>query len=253
MSTFRALLGTAKPLIGTILTLPAPELAELAAQCGFDWLWLDIEHGLFEVADVQRAAMAAGDTPCFVRVPANDEAWIKRVLDTGVSGLIVPQVNSAELAEQAVRYTRYPPEGTRSAGMGRAYGYTRSFADYVARANHDLVLIIQVEHIQAVENLEPILDVQGIDAVIIGPFDLSASMGKIGQVDDPEVLEKIAAVRETCIRRGVVVGLYVTNTAAGRRALDEGYQLVILGCDIGMLGNAWSAAYDNLKGRSTPD
>jgi len=240
--SLRPLLQSSRPLAGTILSLPAPELAELAALCGFDWLWLDIEHGLFEAASVQRAAMAAGKTPCLARVPANDEIWIKRVLDTGVAGLIVPQVNTPEQAERAASLMRYPPAGLRSAGLGRAAAYGQDFSGYVARANAELVLLVQIEHIQAVENLEAILAVPGVDGVIVGPYDLSASMGLIGQVDAPAVQAQIGRVRQTCLRRGVPLGIFAASPEAGRRAIQQGFQLIALSTDLSTLGAAWRAA-----------
>ena len=242
MPSFRDLLKTPNALIGTVIALPAPEAAELAALCGFDWLWLDMEHGMLDVTGVQRAAMAAGETPCLARVPVNEEAWIKRVLDTGVAGLIIPQVNTAEMAQRAVSLTRYPPLGRRSVGLARSAGYGRSFDHYIASANSDLALFVQIEHIQAVENLESILDVPGVDGVIIGPYDLSAGMGKTGQVDDPQVTAQIAHIRETCQRRAVPLGIFAADTAAGLRARQDGFKLINIGTDFSMLGSAWSAA-----------
>lgn len=239
MNAFRQRLSGRETLVGTIVTLPAPELAEMAAGAGFDWLWLDMEHGLLDVAGVQRAAIAAGSTPCLARVPVNDEAWIKRVLDTGVEGLIIPQVNTPELAQRAARYTRYPPEGVRSVGAGRAHAYGPGFDSYVARANAELVLLVQIEHVQAVENLEAILSVPGVDGVIIGPYDLSASMGKTGQVNDPEVRAKIMHIRETCERRAKPVGIFAGDLPAARRALSDGFRLVAAGTDVMILSSAW--------------
>jgi 2-dehydro-3-deoxyglucarate aldolase/4-hydroxy-2-oxoheptanedioate aldolase len=169
MTSILSLLAGRKALIGTILAMPLPEVAELAVRSGFDWLWIDIEHGLFEVADVQRTAMAAGQTPCLARIPMCDEAWIKRTLDTGVAGLIIPMVNTPETAQRAVRAMRFPPLGARSVGLGRAYGYGYDFTDYVESANEELALFVQIEHIQAVENLEAILDVEGVNGVLLGP------------------------------------------------------------------------------------
>jgi 2-dehydro-3-deoxyglucarate aldolase len=226
------------PLLGILVTLPAPEIAEIAAGAGFDWLWLDMEHGLLDVPDVQRAVMAAGEVPCLARVPVNEEAWIKRVLDTGVAGLVIPQVNTAELAARAVEFTRYPPEGRRSVGMARAQGYGMQFASYIARANQELALLVQIEHIQAVENLDAILAVPGLDGVILGPYDLSASMGLLGEVDAPQVRAAIARVRAACSAHKMPVGIYAGDAAAARRALTDGFQLVAAGMDVVVLARA---------------
>lgn len=248
MTPFYARLRQREHMLGTLLILPAPELAEIAAAAGFDWLWLDMEHGLLDVADVQRAAMAAGAVPCLARVPVNEEAWIKRVLDTGVAGLIIPQVNTPEMAARAVRFTRYPPEGQRSVGMGRAQQYGPGLGSYAARANAELTLLVQIEHIQAVQNLEAILDVPGVDGVIVGPYDLSASLGLIGQVDAPDVRAAVETTRQICARRGVPAGIFAGDVPAAQRALRDGFSLVVLGSDTKTLSDAWTRALSEVKG-----
>ena len=234
------------PLVGTTITLPVPELVEIAVGSGFDWLWLDMEHGLLDVADVQRAAMAAHGTPCLARVPVNNESWIKRALDTGVDGLIIPQVNTPELAERAARFTRYPPLGVRSVGAGRAHGYGKDFDSYNARANNDLALIVQIEHVQAVENLDAILHVTGIDAIIVGPYDLSTSMGKPGQLDDPTIRATIAYILAACKRRLLPAGIYCPDQAAALRAIQEGFTLITAATDVSVLRGAWNGLRSGL-------
>lgn len=234
---FRSRLRNGKPLTGLIITLPVPEISEIAAGAGFDWLWLDMEHGLLDVADVQRAAMAAGATPCLARVPVNEEAWIKRVLDTGVEGVIIPQVNTVEQAERAVGFTRYPPDGRRSVGAARAQGYGVHSSEYIARANRDLTLLIQVEHIQAVENLDAILAVPGVDGVVIGPYDLAASMNQLGPLGD-EVHAAIHQIRATCQAQKMPVGIFAGDAAAARIALADGFDLVVASTDSMVLSRA---------------
>jgi 2-keto-3-deoxy-L-rhamnonate aldolase RhmA len=246
MTPFHEQVRRRERLLGTLLTLPAAELAEMATLAGFDWLWLDMEHGLLDVPGVQRAAMAAG-IPCLARVPVNEEAWIKRVLDTGVDGLIIPQVNTPEQAEKAARFTRYPPVGVRSVGMGRAQSYGPGLGAYVARANAELILLVQIEHIQAVRNLEAILDVAGVDGIIVGPYDLSASLNLIGQVDAPEVRAAIETIQAVCDRRGVPAGIFATDVPAARRALRDGFSLVSLGTDVQTLSNTWIRALAEIK------
>ena len=129
---FRAKLQAGELLVGTIVTLPTPEIAELLTSLGFDWLFIDTEHAPFDARDAQRLLQAAGrDCPCLVRVPAGDEVWIKKALDIGATGVIVPQVNSPERAAQIVRLCKYPPEGVRGVGIARAHGYGARFQDYV--------------------------------------------------------------------------------------------------------------------------
>jgi len=233
-TTFKSRLNSYQPLIGTILTLPTPELAEICAQAGFDWLFLDMEHGLLDIPAVQRLAQAAGDCPCVVRVPAGDGTGIQRALDTGVAGVIIPQVNSAGQAAWAVRQAKYPPIGDRGTGVTRAHGYGARFAEYVANANAEVAVILQAEHIRAVEQIDSILAVDGVDAVIIGPYDLSASMGKAGQVSDPDVQAAITQIREACIAHHRPMGIFTPDMTTAQQALHDRYTLLPVGID-GML------------------
>jgi len=238
-ATFKSRLASRERLIGTLLTLPSPELAEIFASSGFDFLWLDMEHGLLDVQDVQRLVQATGGRcPCLVRVPLNEEAWIKKVLDIGVSGLMVPQVNTVELAQLAVRFSKYPPQGARSVGFNRAHGYGPGFQEYVDRANQDTSLVVQIEHVQAVENVEGIIRTPGVDAALIGLYDLSASMGKTGQLGDPEVLRAIHRVRAACAARRFPLGIYLSNPAQARQFLAEGFSFAAVLSDILLLSEA---------------
>lgn len=233
-ASFKARLKSGQRLIGTILTLPAPELAEIAAGAGFDWLFLDMEHGLLDVAAAQRMAQAAGACPCLIRVPANEPAWIKKAMDIGAAGLIFPNIKSAEEATRAVGEAKYPPEGVRSVGIGRAHGYGARFAEYVERANLDTTLVAQVEHIDGVRNIEAILGTAGVDAVFVGPFDLSASMGKPGRINDDDVREAIGLIRKACAGRGIPAGIFAPDEAAARAALEDGFTYVCVGMDIAL-------------------
>src|SRR4051812_17797805 len=132
---FRARLRRGDRLLGTMVTLPSPEVAELMAAAGFDWLFLDAEHGVLEARDLQGLLQGAGAAvPCLVRIPGAAEIPIKKALDVGAAGVIAPQVNSAPLAEQVVRHAKYAPLGTRGVGVGRAQGYGLRLADYLATA-----------------------------------------------------------------------------------------------------------------------
>jgi len=201
---FRDRLLRGDRLIGTLLSLPSPELVEIASDAGFDWLFLDMEHGALEARDVLRLVQAARE-PCapLVRVPENREMWIKKALDTGAAGIIVPHVNSAEDATRAVHWSKYPPEGGRIVGFSRSNRYGTRFQESVESANVETVVIAQVEHIDGVRVIEAILDVSGVDAVFIGPYDLSASLGKPGRIQDPDVREALQAVAAACAQRKV--------------------------------------------------
>ena len=243
---FRDRLRKRDLLIGIILTLPAPELAEICADAGFDWLFLDMEHGQLDLKDVQRMCQAVGHRcPCLVRIPANEEAWIKRALDIGVSGLIVPQVKTAEETARAVAPSKYPPEGQRSVGITRAHRYGTQFQEYVNTANQETAIVIQVEHIDSVRNVDRIIEVPGCDAIFIGPYDLSASLGKTGQIGDPEVQQAIARVKSACAAKNFPAGIFVRDFKMARSAAEEGYSLLAVGMDITLFSAAARQVVDS--------
>lgn len=236
---FRARLRQREYLIGTILSIPAPAIAEMCADAGFDWLFLDMEHGALDLHDVERIAQAVGDRcACVVRVPSNDRVWIGKILDLGVPGIIVPQVNSADEADRAVRAAKYPPQGTRGVGLARASGYGAHLNDYLARANDETAVIVQIEHADAVRNASSIAQVQGVDAFMIGPFDLSGSYGKPGHIADEDVQAAIAKTRETAFAHQLSVSVFCPTVEQARRARIEGYNLMLAGQDNLMLTGA---------------
>jgi 2-keto-3-deoxy-L-rhamnonate aldolase RhmA len=236
---FRERLARREPLFGMLLSMPSPELAEILAGAGSDWLFIDMEHGLLHVEAVQRAVQAvAGACPCIVRVPDHEPITIAKVLDTGANGIIVPHVNSAEQARAAVSAAKYPPAGTRSIGAARAQGYGARLADAIARDNDATVVIAQVEHIDAVAEVEAIVRVPGVDAVFVGPFDLSASMGKPGDIGAPDVQGAIASVLAAANARGLPSGIFVVDGVAACRAAAEGHSLVCLGTDTLLIASA---------------
>jgi 2-keto-3-deoxy-L-rhamnonate aldolase RhmA len=250
-ASFRERLLRGDRLIGTLLSLPSPELAEIAADAGFDWLFLDMEHGSLETGDVLRMVQAArGPCACVVRVPEGREMWVKKALDAGAAGIIVPHVNSAEEAARAVHWAKYPPEGGRSVGFSRANRYGARFQENVETANAETVVVAQVEHIDGVGAIEAILDVGGVDAVFVGPYDLSASLGKPGQIQDPDVREAIAAVLAAAVRRRIPAGIFALDIPGSVKALKEGYTFVCSGIDIGLFSQAASAILRGVRPRN---
>lgn len=245
---FRHRLKSGELLFGTDLTLASPEVAEVLTGVGFDWLFLDAEHAPLQAIHIQRILQAAGPgMPCLVRLPASDELAIKRALDTGAAGIIAPMVNSAEHARQVVRFARYPPLGNRGVGIGRAHGYGLRFQEYVQTANENIAVIVQVEHIQAVENIEAILQVQGLDAVLLGPYDLSASLGRLGQVEHPEVTSAIQHVTAACRQTGLPLGVFGVSAEAVKPYIRQGYTLIVAGVDTILLGLAARQLLAQLK------
>jgi 2-keto-3-deoxy-L-rhamnonate aldolase RhmA len=231
-----------------MVSLSCPEVAEILAGVGFDWLFIDAEHGTFEARDMQAILQAVGaDVPCVVRVSSNEEVPIKKALDVGAAGIIVPQVNSPEQAEAVVRFAKYAPQGARGVGIGRAHGYGLRFQEYVDTANQDVAVVIQAEHVDAVEHIEAIVGVPGIDAVLVGPYDLSASLGRIGQVDHPDVTGAIDRVTQACHDAGVRLGIFGVSAEAVRPYVDMGYTLITAGVDTMMLGAAAKSVLAELR------
>jgi 2-dehydro-3-deoxyglucarate aldolase len=249
---FRQRLLAGKTLIGTMLTLPSPEIAELLAEVGFDWLFLDAEHSPLNTREMQRIMQAAGTMPCVVRLANDSEVAIKKALDSGAAGIIVPQVNSAGQAAQVVQRAKYGPDGTRGVGVGRAHRYGLGFGDYVGRANEETAVIIQAEHIQAVENIEAIIQVPGVDAVLVGPYDLSASLGLMGQVEHPDVVAAIQQVTDACLTAGMRLGIFGMSATAVTPYINQGYSLITAGIDTTLLGQAAKLLLDAIRPNDYP-
>jgi 2-keto-3-deoxy-L-rhamnonate aldolase RhmA len=228
-----------KPLIGTLLTTASPEVAEVLALAGFDWLFIDLEHGSLSIQDAQRAIQAiAGRCFTLVRVSDSTAENIKRALDTGCDGIIAPHVNTADEARRIVALAKYPPEGERSAGLGRAQGYGLNFASYIASANAQTVVVDQIEHKDGVANVDEILLVPGIDALFIGPYDLSGSMGILGQVSDARVLAAIDKVRSACATSNMPLGIFCATAEQASSAIKTGARLVAVGTDLAHMANS---------------
>jgi 2-dehydro-3-deoxyglucarate aldolase/4-hydroxy-2-oxoheptanedioate aldolase len=181
---------------------------------------------------------AGGSCASVVRVPQNEEMWIKKALDAGAAGVIIPRVNTASEAARAVHWSKFPPEGGRGVGFTRANLYGASFQEHVETANMSTAVIVQAEHIEAVKNIESILAVPGVDAVFVGPYDLSASLGKPGRIQDADVREAIAAVRAACSRNKTAAGIFAGDIQGALKALGEGYTLVCCAVDVGLYSNA---------------
>lgn len=246
--TFKERLKQGKPQIGTLISIATSSVTEAVSQCGFDWLWIDMEHGPLSIEQVQHILQARkGDCATLVRIPVNDETWIKRVLDLGADGIIVPQVKTPEEAARAVAASKYPPTGIRSVGMSRASSYGMDFDVYIRDANEKTAVFVQIEHRDGVENIDAILAVPGIDAIIIGPYDMSGSFGKLGQIQDLEVQNAIDTVRKACLAKSVPIGIFCLQPDLARFYLQQGYNLINLGCDIHFLWSAAKTALESIK------
>jgi 2-keto-3-deoxy-L-rhamnonate aldolase RhmA len=180
-----------------------------------------------------------GRIPCLVRAPWNDDVWIKRILDTGCDGIVIPQIRNSGEARTAIRACKYPPLGIRSVGIARAQGYGMSLQDYIEHANQRLITVLQTEHIDAADNIESILDVPGFDAVLIGPYDLSASLGITGQINHPDVQRAIENIKSACSEREIPIGVFAVDAEAAKRQIATGCTLIALSMDTMYL---WKAA-----------
>jgi 2-dehydro-3-deoxyglucarate aldolase len=246
---FRARLKRRDKLLGTMVTLASAASAEVLASLGFDWLFIDGEHGPLETRELLAILQAVSHkTACIVRVPEAAEVPIKKALDLGAHGIIVPQVNTAEQAANVVRWARYAPEGARGVGLARAHGYGVTFREYVSAANREIAVIVQAEHIRAVENIDAIARTPGVDAVLLGPYDLSASLGKMGEIDDPAVVSAIGRVTEACTAAGMPLGYFGVTAAAVQPYAARGYTLLVAGVDTLYLANGAKALLQELRG-----
>ena len=237
--SFREELLSGKTLIGTIVTQPNPAMAEILADVGFDWLWIDAEHSPMEMGDIQGILQAVENRcACVVRVPTSNEVYIKKALDIGAPAIIAPHVDSVEIAEQVVRWVKYPPIGERSIGVARAHGYGLDVVGYMNSANDRIAVIVQIEHVKGARDIERILKVDGVDAVLIGPYDLSGSLGKPGEIDDPDVQGYITRVREACQKCKKPIGIIGITVDAAKPYMDQGYTLIAVGIDTMIFGHA---------------
>jgi 2-dehydro-3-deoxyglucarate aldolase len=229
-------------IIGSWINTISPVAAEIMSSAGFDFLVVDAEHSSADFTNTQGLfqAIRAGNPDCspMVRMPGNRYADTKRYLDAGAAGVIAPFVNTAEDARELVRSVKFPPEGDRGLGFGRSLGYGFAVEEYVAEANERLFIAVQIEHIKGVENLDSILAVEGIDAAIIGPYDLSASMGLTAQFDHPDYVKARNRILEGCREKGVRAGIHVVQPEPGEalERIREGYTMIAYSLDITMLG-----------------
>lgn len=245
---FRARLKRGEKLYGTMVTLASAASAEVLASLGFDWLFIDGEHGPLETRELTEILQAVSHkTACIVRVPEAAEVPIKRALDLGAHGIIVPQVNTAEQAADVVRFARYAPQGARGVGLARAHGYGQRFREYLASANDEITVVVQAEHARAVANIEAIARVPGVDAVLLGPYDLSASLGCMGQIDHPDVVAAIRRVTDVCRAARMPLGYFGVSAAAVQPYAAQGYTLLVAGVDTLYLANGAKALLAELK------
>ncbi|MDI3195845.1 HpcH/HpaI aldolase/citrate lyase family protein [Pseudarthrobacter sp. AL07] len=257
--TFRhALTAADRPLAGMWVCSGSPLIAELCAGSGLDWLLVDAEHSpnSLESILVQLQAIHGYPVHTLVRPPVNDTVLIKQYLDVGVQNLLIPMVNSAAEAEAAVAATRYPPHGVRGVGsaLARAARWNR-IPDYLTRASETISVTVQIESTASVEAVEEILAVDGVDAIFLGPSDLAASMGLLGQQEHEEVRAAVEHCLAAAKRAGKPAGVNAFNPDTARHYLDSGASFFLVGADVALLARgseALAAEFITPDGDETP-
>ncbi len=224
-----------KLTLGTWIQIGHPASAEVLANAGFDWIAADCEHtdiNAAQFANLARAMHGRGPVP-MVRVRENDTLAIRQVLDMGALGVIVPLINTAEEAERAVQAAKFPPRGVRGYAFSRMNDWGVDFADYAATANDEVAVVVMIESKQAVENIDSILAVDGVDGVFIGPYDMSGSYGIVGQTQDPVIQQACTRVVEACETAGKAAGLHVVlpTDESVKKAVADGFTFIGLGVD----------------------
>lgn len=225
--------------VGTWLTIGHTSIVEILCDAGFDWLTIDLEHNTIHQETLRHLIIAgqAKGVAMFVRVPKNEEVYIKQALDAGADGLVVPMIETYEDALKAVQYAYYPPKGSRGVGLSRAQGYGETFEQYLDWASKNLTIIAQIEHIDAIKQLEQITSVEEIDALMIGPYDLSASLGKPGQFDDDNVIAALNDFMHITNQCNANIGLHIVPLESLRfeDALKKRYSFIAYGTDFQFL------------------
>jgi 2-dehydro-3-deoxyglucarate aldolase len=246
MNRLKAALRSRSFTQGSWITFPAEAPTEIMARAGFEWLVIDMEHSPIDIeaaARLIRVIDLAG-LPALCRLPTNDPILAKRVLDAGAAGIVVPCIESVEDAMRAVEGAFYPPVGKRGVGLARAQDYGGSLEEYRRRVGDDIVVICMIETRAGMEASPQIAKLPGVDGLFIGPYDLSASMGHIGQLDHPDVRAAEARIRDAARQAGIACGLHVVHhtPALVQRARDDGYTFLALGVDMIFLREAARAA-----------
>lgn len=253
-NTFKKALADGETLFGCWMSIAEGFTAEILGRAGFDWLLIDGEHSPNDLRSIrdQVIALEASQSNAIVRVPIGETWIIKQVLDLGVQTLLVPMVETAQQAKDLVRACHYPPNGTRGVGYGvsRSGGFGQ-FENYGPTADDQMCLLVQVENKAGLENLDDILAVDGVDGVFIGPADLSASMGYLGQTMHPDMQATILAALKRISASGKAAGILTTDEGMIQSSLDAGAQFVAVAMDIALLLNNAKAAATRWKDPKT--
>jgi 2-dehydro-3-deoxyglucarate aldolase len=239
--------------IGSWIMIPDAVSVEVMALAGFEWLVVDLEHTSIDLHTAENLirTIQANKMSALIRVSKNEEVAIKKALDMGSDGIIVPMVCSEEDALNAVNFAKYPPQGKRGVGLYRASGYGTKFEEYKKWVNNELVIIAQIEHKNSVNNLEKIIKVNGIDGILIGPYDLSGSMGYPGNFDKSDFKIMIKKILDTCRKHKFPAGFHMVDTDPAKLQLkiDQGYTFLAYGIDYCFLRDCSKKGMNIIKNR----
>jgi 2-dehydro-3-deoxyglucarate aldolase len=236
--------------IGSWITIGHPAIPEILSNAGFDWLVIDLEHTTIDLsmAQILISTIQSKNMLALVRVSKNEEVIIKRVLDAGADGIVVPMVKNAVDAQRAVNYSMYPPIGTRGVGLARAQNYGYGFSKYQEKVN-ETIIIAQIEHVDAINELDSILKVDGIAGTIIGPYDLSGSLGLPGDFDNESVKNLLDEYKRVSIEMDKLMGFHVvdSNPELVEKKIEEGYRFIAYGTDFLFMGDRAIEGMLNLR------
>jgi 2-keto-3-deoxy-L-rhamnonate aldolase RhmA len=238
---------------GLWVTLESPTITEIAAILGLGWVCIDMEHGHLAYREVLEhlRALRGLETTALVRVPEIDRSSIKRALDLGANGVLLPLVRGPEDVERGLRFGRYPPRGERGVGGERAVKWGLGLQEYLADADEETLIIPIIETREAAESIDSILAVPGLEAIFFGPADLSASHGYLGEWEGPGIAAKILEIREKAAARGIAAGVLSRSIPEAALRRDQGFGMVALGADTGLLIRAMTEALEKLQGPLT--
>lgn len=227
--------------IGTWMQINSPSVAEILASNGYDWIAIDAEHGEFSAHDyinIFRAIENHNSKP-FVRIPKAGIHDVKLALDSGAKGIIIPMIENSSQLKQCIDWIFYPPKGKRGVGFSRANLFGKKFENYVKSINDELTIVAQIESINAVEDLDQILGVEGLDAIMVGPYDLSASMGLTADFENPKFKEVIETIENKCKKSNVKMGYHIVQPSKEelQNRIEKGYELIAYGIDALFLNN----------------
>ena len=244
-----------KYLIGSWIQIGNPEIIEMIIKSGFDFLVIDMEHGSISESDLPGIFNVFNKSDCipFVRVAKNDDILIRRALDLGARGIIVPSVNSKLDVQKAENAIFYPPKGNRGIGFSKANEYGINFKDYFNQSNSETIFVIQIENEAAVKKIDEIFSSNNIDAYIIGPYDLSGSMGIVGEFDNPKFLENLHKIKQSAINNKIKSGIHLVDPISDNaiKAIKDGYDFIAFSTDALMIYNAFNKDLKRIKSETS--